>query len=90
MNKQTIGTCSRCGGPVTVDTVFHSIVPPVPTCEQCGAQAAEHGPIIKTELPRFGQGNAYTFGQGNTYNTYTSVRADGKPYFPGCDLAERR
>jgi hypothetical protein len=37
---QTLGTCSICGGPVTVPIVFHSIVPPVPRCESCGAHAA--------------------------------------------------
>lgn len=39
-NKQTVGTCSICGGPVTVPIVFHSIVPPVPQCDACGAVAA--------------------------------------------------
>lgn len=46
MNYQTLGTCSICGGPVTVPTVFGSIIPPTPTCMQCGAVAAAHGPII--------------------------------------------
>lgn len=49
MNKQTVGTCSICGGQVTIDTIFWSIVPPVPTCERCGATAKQHGPVIEME-----------------------------------------
>ncbi len=53
MNDQTIGTCSICGGPVTVPTVFWSIVPPSPTCAQCGA-VASHGPVIPMRAaPRY-------------------------------------
>lgn len=45
--KNTIGTCSLCGGPVTVPTVYHSVVPPTPRCEGCGAvPVASHGPVI--------------------------------------------
>ncbi|MEK6860506.1 MAG: hypothetical protein AABY07_00915 [Nanoarchaeota archaeon] len=36
-NKQIIGCCSICGGEVTVPFDFWSIIPPVPTCENCGA-----------------------------------------------------
>ena len=47
MNTQTVGTCSICGGRVTVPTICHCIYPPVPSCEACGATAAEvHGPVI--------------------------------------------
>lgn len=46
MNK-TVGTCSNCGGRVTLPTYFYSTVPPVPTCQGCGAtQAQPHGPVI--------------------------------------------
>jgi len=41
-----IGTCSICGGPVSVPSIWHGIHPPQPTCERCGAIAAQHGPII--------------------------------------------
>lgn len=41
-----IGTCSLCGGRVTLPFVWHSVVPPVPTCESCGAVKAE-GPVIE-------------------------------------------
>lgn len=53
MNKQTLGTCSNCGGPVTVDTIYFSVVPPVPTCEGCGARAGHGpGPVIPMGPPR--------------------------------------
>lgn len=41
-----IGTCSRCGGPVAVPKHWACILPPTPTCQQCGAVAAAHGPVI--------------------------------------------
>lgn len=46
---QTIGTCSICGGAVTVPTIFHSVVPPVPTCSSCGATARASGPVVPME-----------------------------------------
>lgn len=47
MNKQTLGTCGNCGGAVTVDTIFFSVIPPKPRCESCGASPVEcHGPVI--------------------------------------------
>lgn len=43
----TIGTCGACGGPVTVPSVWMGVIPPVPTCERCGRQAANgYGPKI--------------------------------------------
>lgn len=43
----TIGTCSICGGPVQVPSVWMGLTPPVPTCSRCGARATEsYGPII--------------------------------------------
>lgn len=47
MNEdRTIGTCSICGGAVTVPGVWWGICPPTPTCTGCGAVAASHGPVI--------------------------------------------
>ena len=37
MNVKIIGKCGICGGRVTVPVVWWSVVPPVPTCESCGA-----------------------------------------------------
>lgn len=42
-----VGTCGSCGGPVTVPSPWLGVIPPVPTCEQCGRQAANgYGPRI--------------------------------------------
>lgn len=47
-DKVVLGTCSLCGGPVSVPAVWHGIVPPKPRCEQCGAvKADEYGEVIK-------------------------------------------
>lgn len=46
-NVRVIGTCSICGGRVTVPSVYHSVVPPTPTCEKCGAVPRQsYGPVI--------------------------------------------
>lgn len=50
MNK-TIGTCSICGGRVTVPHIWGGVTPPTPTCESCGARAASHGPVIPMQRP---------------------------------------
>ena len=47
-----IGTCSRCGGTVTVPDVWGGVIPPTPTCSACGATAAGHGPIIQMNPPQ--------------------------------------
>jgi hypothetical protein len=44
--NQTVGTCSICGGPVTVPLAWLGIHPPSPSCGRCGAVAAQHGPVI--------------------------------------------
>lgn len=41
-----VGSCSLCGGPVTIPTVWMAVIPPVPRCAHCGAVAASHGPVI--------------------------------------------
>lgn len=57
--EQTIGTCSLCGGPVRIPTVFWSVIPPVPTCASCGATKSSHGPVIDmSPAPRHWAGNA--------------------------------
>jgi len=49
-NTRVVGRCSQCGGVVSVPTVFLSVVPPVPTCEQCGAvmNRAANLPVVPT------------------------------------------
>src|SRR5690606_4841625 len=48
-SKTIMGTCSLCGGRVTVPTVWMGINPPDPTCEQCGAMC--YGPVIDMRPP---------------------------------------
>lgn len=48
----TIGTCSLCGGRVTVPELWAATIPPVPTCTSCGArQKQPYGPVIEMERP---------------------------------------
>lgn len=63
MHDQIIGSCSICGGPVQCPLVYWSIVPPVPTCGQCGAVAASHGPVIEMRPARYQ--TVTTTGTGN-------------------------
>jgi hypothetical protein len=51
-NKQTVGTCGLCGGAVTLPIAYWSVIPPVPTCSECGATAKQdHGPIMPMNPP---------------------------------------
>lgn len=48
-----IGSCSLCGGAVTVPSVWMGITPPIPTCSSCGAtKRAAFGPVIPMEKKR--------------------------------------
>jgi len=47
--RKSIGSCSLCGGRVYVPEHWMGVNPPVPTCEQCGAQAKPFGPVIEME-----------------------------------------
>jgi hypothetical protein len=48
INEKCIGRCGICGGSVTVPTIFWSVVPPTPQCEQCGAlyDGTAHLPVL--------------------------------------------
>ena len=50
-DKQVIGECSLCGGPVEQYTMLHIVGPfPPPQCRNCGAVAKRpHGPVIEME-----------------------------------------
>ena len=52
INDTVLGTCSLCGGPVTIPRTFHSVSAPVPTCKRCGATKRGHGPVIDMEPAR--------------------------------------
>ncbi len=45
MNR-VIGSCSLCGGSVSIPTMWWSVEPPVPTCDSCYARAQPQGPVI--------------------------------------------
>lgn len=48
--NNTIGTCSICGGPVTLPEMWGGTVPPIPRCDKCGARAKQpYGPRIEME-----------------------------------------
>ena len=50
MNDRTIGTCSICGGAVTLPTFWWGVVPPTPECSKCGAHPKRaYGPTIEME-----------------------------------------
>jgi len=46
-----VGTCSLCGGAVTVPSVFWSVNAPIPTCIKCGATQKQKLPTIEMEPP---------------------------------------
>jgi len=51
--KTTVGTCGCCGGRVSVPMVWHGVVPPIPTCESCGATVRQaFGPVLPMDPPR--------------------------------------
>ena len=49
--NHTIGTCSICGGQVTIPTVWAGIIPPTPSCLSCGALGRSFGPVIPMHKP---------------------------------------
>lgn len=52
MSTKTIGTCSLCGGAVTVPDPWMGVTPPTPTCSKCNAVPAHaHGPTIPMVRP---------------------------------------
>jgi hypothetical protein len=53
MGIQILGTCSICGGAVTVPMHWGGTMPPTPTCASCGARKKQpHGRVIEMEAPR--------------------------------------
>lgn len=45
-----VGTCSKCRGPVCVPARVGSLLPPIPTCQQCGAKKkSPYGPVVEME-----------------------------------------
>lgn len=47
MSERILGTCSICGGAVTVPLSWLGIHPPLPSCSSCGATPVQpYGPVI--------------------------------------------
>ena len=66
MSEVVIGTCSLCGGPVTVPSAWGGILPPVGRCRGCGAEQKDpHGGTIemvkKGERSRHGHFNGFFY-----------------------------
>lgn len=45
-----VGTCSICGGYVSVQSPCHGVTPLTPTCQKCGAYAKQSYPMLP-EIP---------------------------------------
>ena len=47
-DAKIIGTCSKCGGPVTVAAFWCEDFPPIPECMSCGRKKTiePYGPVI--------------------------------------------
>ena len=41
MNNRIVGKCSKCGGIVSIPTVWMSVNRPIASCEKCGAYEDE-------------------------------------------------
>lgn len=53
LSYRTLGTCSLCGGQVTIPEIWYGVVPPVPSCARCGAIAALPSlPVIPMVRPQ--------------------------------------
>ena len=50
-NTQVVGTCGLCRGAVVLPVVWFCVIPPIPTCEECGATVAQNGPILPMNPP---------------------------------------
>ncbi len=50
MDNIVVGTCSKCGGTVTIPGVWMGTPPPVPQCYSCGATKKNpYGAVIEME-----------------------------------------
>ena len=87
---RVIGTCSLCGGSVTVfHGAYWSTVPPVPSCSTCGAVEAKRLPVIPMEkMPRYEFGDSLNdpkFGD-TTFDSAETVFLEHNSFFNSDDL----
>jgi hypothetical protein len=53
MSPHVHGRCGNCAGLVVTPAVWHGVTPPVPSCQTCGAVAAQPElPVIRMEPRR--------------------------------------
>jgi len=51
-NEQIVGTCGACSGPMVLPIAWWGVIPPVPTCKECGATARQdYGPVMPVDPP---------------------------------------
>lgn len=61
----TIGTCSKCGGPVQVPSPWSATIPPTPRCSSCGSVAANaYGPVVPMREQKQSIGDSLLMGKG--------------------------
>lgn len=81
-----IGTCSICGGPVMVPSVWMGIYPPIPECAHCGATSANYGPTIPmtpSRQPKNDDGTEPSVTWIQPYRSSTCCSVSPKPVNPG-------
>jgi len=83
MSVRVLGKCSICGGRVTVPLVWLGVIPPVPTCESCGAMADAPGPVIPMKPQPRSHGCRACGAIGLHYCT------GGQPRHPGWKLVKK-
>jgi len=51
-NEQIVGTCGLCEAPVVLPIAWWGVIPPVPTCKNCGAtERQDYGPTLPMNPP---------------------------------------
>jgi hypothetical protein len=86
--EQTIGTCSICGGEVRAYYgVWMSILPPPPpSCANCGARVAIHGPVIPMRATRTSSTAAIVY----VVDSHGNYLVDGRGSFVTCSSGTER
>jgi len=80
-----IGTCSLCGGDVTVHEMWAAVTPDVPRCQSCGATAKKpEPPVIPMERTTVGvtRRDGMAFHPRENFVTEVQREYDGTYSFP--------
>lgn len=75
MSDTILGTCSLCGGPVTVPHAWLGTSPPLPECKHCHARPRRpYGPVIDMQPRMTGETTARdAFGRSLHERDYPSA-----------------